>query len=145
MRTVASGFCVLSAAFCLVGCQSTLDRASTAWYDNAEVVCRNAQCQACRGSSSVGCTPCAASGKVLCKSCGNGMQQCGGCNGTGVKKQKQCKECNGAGQKKCSSCGGTMRVACGHCSGKARLMCLRTLHIPEKLPTGEDVWPRGQK
>ncbi len=140
MRILAVAICL-----CFVGCESTLDRASSAWYDNAEVVCRNPQCQFCRGSSAVGCNPCAASGQVLCTSCTNGVQQCGGCNGTGVKKGKQCKDCTGRGQKKCGTCGGTMRVTCGHCSGKARLMCLRPMHISEKLPAGDDIWPRGQK
>ena len=132
-------------ALAAAGCVSTIDRAPSTWYPEAELVCRDLGCHRCRGDSLVGCGPCRASGKVPCTSCRDGKEKCGTCKGDGSKGGKKCKSCGGDGVRNCSRCGGDRWMACGACEGKAQVHCLRRLAIREPIPRGDDAWPPGNE
>ena len=123
------------------GCRSTADRAPEVWYDQAEMVCYQEACEACRGAGHVGCKPCRAAGQVRCRSCSRGVQSCRRCKGDGSYKGEPCKRCRGRGKFACPTCGGDALIECRVCSGKGRVHCLRAIPITEPKPSGEDVWP----
>lgn len=127
------------------GCVSTADRAPSAWYPDAELVCHDPGCLHCAGRSLVGCGPCTASGKVRCTACRDGKERCGTCRGDGSKGGKKCKTCGGDGVRACSRCGGDRLMACPACEGKGRVCCLRRLAVREPIPRGEDAWPPGNE
>lgn len=129
----------------LAGCVSTMDRAPSTWYPEAELVCRDRGCARCRGDSLLGCGPCRASGDVRCTACRDGKEKCGICKGDGSKGGKKCKGCKGDGIRDCSRCGGDMKMACAACEGKGRVHCLRRLVVNEPIPRGDDAWPPGNE
>jgi len=129
----------------VAGCVSTMDRAPSTWYAEAELVCHDPGCFRCRGGSLIGCGPCAASGKVTCTACKDGKERCRDCGGDGSKKGKKCKSCGGDGVRACSRCGGHRQMACPACEGKGRVCCLRRLVIHEPIPRGDDAWPPGNE
>jgi hypothetical protein len=133
------------AAAAVSGCVSTVDRAATTWYPEADVVCRVKGCPRCGGGSLVGCRPCNVTGKVPCTACRDGKEKCGVCKGDGSKGGKKCKTCDGDGIKKCSRCGGDRWMACAACQGKAKIHCVRRLVIHEPMPVGADAWPPGNE